>query len=351
MDFDALSLPAEPVEEEETPPPPTFSESELKAAQDAAFQAGKAEGFAQANTGFEHQIADTIRSLQSEFTTIAHMQNATNHETMRDSVEVAAMIVRKLFPEYAKIHGLAEIEEFVKATISSLFTEAEVIVRVPEDLAEEFTSRLIPVAAASGLGENLKIVPDPALGPADCRMEWGNGGAERKADQLLSEIELAVERFIEHNEIPPMAIALNDEQVQPAVEDAVPQVEAVTATEVTPNDAEAENQDGSAADGATFALEQQEPQTAEITELPEPELPEPEIAEPTNTPTMQTTIEVPDMQQRYATEIPAGAPEPADEAAIALPAIEPAEEPAPEPAPAPATLPGAIVAPMSEPQN
>jgi len=349
MDFDALSLPAEPVEKEEAPAPPTFSESELQAERDAAFQAGKAEGFAQANTGFEHQMTDAIRSLQGEFTTIAHVQNTTNHETMRDCVKAAATIARKLFPQYAKTHGLAEIEEFVKATISTLFSEAEVIVRVPEDLADEFTSRLVPTAAASGLGENLKIVSDPTLGPADCRMEWGNGGAERNGDQLLSDIELAVERFIEHNEIPPMAIALDDEPVQPAVEEAIPQAATVAATAAIPNDAipctaaEAENQDGSAVDGANFASEQQEQQTAEITE--------PEITEPTIPPTEQPIIDIPEMQQQYATEIPTGATEPAEEPAIALPAIEPVEEPAPEPAPAPAALPGAIVAPMSEPQN
>lgn len=341
MDFDSLSLPPEPVEEEEAPPPPTFSEAELQAARDTAFEAGKAEGFTRANTGFEHQLTDVIGSLHGEFTTIARAQYAANHETMRDCVKVAATIARKMFPEYAKTHGLAEIEEFIKATISTLFSEADVIVRIPEALADEVASRLTPAAAASGLGENLKIVPDSTLGPADCRMEWGNGGAERNGNQLLSEIELTIERFIEHNEIPPMAILLDDEPVPPA---------ATTAT--APNDAlqgtaaEAEILGESAVDGTDFAQEQTEPQTAETIEMPETE-----IAGPADTPIEQPVTDNFDMQQPNATDIPTGAPEPVEEPAIALPAIEPLGERAPEPAPTPAALPGAIDTPTSEPRN
>ncbi len=100
VDFDALSLPPEPKEEEAAPPPPTFSEDELQAARDTAFEAGKAEGYTQASTGIEQQLAQTIAALQAGFSTVAVAQNAANQETMRDTVAVAAVINNDREPTY-----------------------------------------------------------------------------------------------------------------------------------------------------------------------------------------------------------------------------------------------------------
>lgn len=198
VDFDALSAPPEP-EVDETPPPLTFSEAELQAARDTAYEAGKAEGIAQANAGLEQEINEAVRALELRFDELRELQVRANEETMRDSVRVAATIAAKLFPDYALRHGLGEIEAFVKETISTLFPEAEVVLRVPAALAEKIDARLAPTAAATGLGEHLKVVADPALGPADCRMEWGNGGAERDCGKLMEEIDSIVARFIEHS--------------------------------------------------------------------------------------------------------------------------------------------------------
>lgn len=209
IDFDALSLPPEPEEVEEAPPPPTFSEDELQAARDTAFEAGRAEGLAQASSGLEQQLIETVAVLQNGFSALAEAQYAANHETMRETVQVAATIMARLLPAYARTHGLAEIEDFVKGTISSLFSEAEIVIHVPEALAEDLSNRLAPVA--SGTGGTVKIVPDPALGPSDCRMDWGDGGAERNGDRVIGDLEEIISRFIEHEEVPPMAIDLERE--------------------------------------------------------------------------------------------------------------------------------------------
>lgn len=210
VDFDALSLPPEPEIAEEAPPPPTFSEAELEAARSAAFEAGKAEGLAEAGSGFEKQIETALTVLQGEFAAVRAAQSEANDETLRDAVKVATTIARKLFPEFTRREGLEEIEAFVQATISTLFAEAEVIVRTPEPLTDELRARLAPIAAASGLGDNLEVAPDASLGPADCRISWGNGGAERNGAQLLGDIDALVARFLDHLDAAPQDDAISD---------------------------------------------------------------------------------------------------------------------------------------------
>ncbi|NKB56628.1 MAG: hypothetical protein GKS00_09845 [Alphaproteobacteria bacterium] len=234
VDFDALALPPEPEVVEEEPAAPTFSSEELQAARNDAFEAGKAEGIAQSNSGFESQIEQMVTALQGNFATLSSAQRNANETTMRGAVMIASTIVTKLLPEYAKQHGLSEIEAFVKSTLSTLFAEAEVVVRAPESLAEELATRLSPVADAMGLVGKLKVAADPTLGPADCRMEWGNGGAERNGERLLSEIETIVARFLEHGEMP----GNEDESTSPinAEPDTVGVAEAATSEAEADND-------------------------------------------------------------------------------------------------------------------
>lgn len=200
VDFDAQKLPREPEIVDEEPPPPTFSIAEMEAAKQEAHEAGKADGIAQSNAGFEHQINETLNTLQQNFAALVAAQNEANDATMRDAVQVAATIVRKLLPDYTERHGLDEIEAFVKATLSSLFAEAEVVVRIPDAMADAIAGRLEPIAMATGLGDKLKVVPDAGMGPADCRLDWGDGGAERNGERLLAAIDTIVARFLEHGD-------------------------------------------------------------------------------------------------------------------------------------------------------
>jgi hypothetical protein len=39
------------------------------------------------------------------------------------------------------------------------------------------------------------VLPDDALGPADCRVEWASGGAERVAAQMWREFDAATQRI------------------------------------------------------------------------------------------------------------------------------------------------------------
>lgn len=331
VDFDALSAPPEP-EINEEPPAPTFSEADLQAARDTAFEAGRAEGAAQSNAGFEQQIALAVAALNQGFSDLQAAQIRANQETMHDTVRVAAAIAAKLFPDYAARHGLGEVEAFVQNTVSTLFPEAEVVLRVPEALAEEIATRLAPTAASSELGERLKIVADPVLGPADCRMEWGNGGAERNCARLLEEIDGIVARFIEHG--PDTQTSAPDGQDEAPAETRAPDMDIAPAQD----DGNPEAVEPLAADPSTDAAAAAAP--AQETPAPVSEEEAPAEDAPAGSPTQDagTAIPAPPPEQAVPEEPPAAAEIGPEQETDAAELPEPVTTP-----PAPPALPGAIM--------
>src|SRR3546814_3737234 len=65
-------------------------------------------------------------------------------------------------------------------------------VRVAPNLVPEVEQRLEAAVASAGFEGRLVVAADAALGPADCGIDWGDGGAERDMDGLWREIDAAV---------------------------------------------------------------------------------------------------------------------------------------------------------------
>src|SRR3546814_1221045 len=65
-------------------------------------------------------------------------------------------------------------------------------VRVAPNLVPEIEQRLKAAVASAGFEGRLVVAADAALGPADCGIDWGDGGAERDMDGLWREIDAAI---------------------------------------------------------------------------------------------------------------------------------------------------------------
>lgn len=203
------------------PPPPTYGEAELNAAREAGFRegmvaghnagqqkgfaeghaAGAAEGAAAARAEVESGDASlTARALDRIAQGVAGMLASREAEKAARSdqpVHIALAIVRKLMPEMARRHGLAEIEGVVRSCLTELLDEPRLIVRVAPDTIDLVRPHLEGMIAASGFGTKLVVVGDAAIGPGNCRTEWAEGGAERDTKALLAEIEQSAQRLLD----------------------------------------------------------------------------------------------------------------------------------------------------------
>lgn len=208
LDFDAElaaepELPAEPAEGgeeaavEELPPPPTFSEFELDEAKRIAFAEGHEAGVKEAAEVTERRQAEALTALAAGFAQVMAEQRVAVEALRRDAVQLAVAVTRKLQPEMARRHGTEEIAGVIRECLLQIDEAARLMVRVHPDLLEGVRAEAQRVADEAEFEGKILFAPDPKLALGDCRVEWGNGGADRDQALLWTEIEGIVARALD----------------------------------------------------------------------------------------------------------------------------------------------------------
>ena len=186
-EIDVAEIP--PVE----PPPPTFSEEELALAREQAFVAGRQAGLQEAERAAQQMIGMALAGCAHHLQALAAAQAAANEALTRDAVAIALAVIRKLHPEFCRLYGVAEIAAAVEGSLAHLDRAARITMKVHPDLVESVRERCDALAAQISFEGKLIVTGDPQLPPGDCRLEWGDGGAERDGNRTWTEIDKAVE--------------------------------------------------------------------------------------------------------------------------------------------------------------
>ncbi len=183
-------------QEEELPPEPTFSQEELDAARQEGHGDGYEAGMAAALDTLESAIAAHLESIWSLLPRIEQAQAAANEKLSRDGVSLATAVAAKILPTLANRHGMDEIEALVTDCLSRLIEEPKITVSVGPDAAAALTEKLDELVEKSGFEGRFIVRTEADMGPADCRLEWGDGTAARNLDAVWTEIDTAVSRFL-----------------------------------------------------------------------------------------------------------------------------------------------------------
>jgi flagellar assembly protein FliH len=180
------------------PPPPTFSEAEMAAAAATARKTALAEGMAQgrveALSQRDRQAASALAAIGANLATIEKATRIGAETLTETAIELGLSIARKLFPELARRHGVAEVEALVRDSMEKLKAEPRFLVKISEEHAEELGGRIGEAAAAQGFEGKITVKADASVRPGDCQIEWAQGGLIRQGADIWSEIETALEQ-------------------------------------------------------------------------------------------------------------------------------------------------------------
>jgi flagellar assembly protein FliH len=207
-DFDAPRAPAPKPEPEivvedlppPPPPPPTFSEEELEAAvaeaRKTALAEGQAKGAADATAQTERQTATALNTIAQHFAKVDGEVKAAAEQIRETSLELSLAMVRRLFPEFARQHGLEEVKELLGRCLDNLRTEPRFTVKVASGQAEALKNEVEALAQSRGFEGRIVVAAEESLKPGDCRIEWSQGGMIRSADEIWKAIEAAMEQAL-----------------------------------------------------------------------------------------------------------------------------------------------------------
>jgi len=207
-DFDAPRAPAPKPEPEivledlppPPPPPPTFSEEELATAvaeaRKTALAEGLAKGTADATAQTERQTATALNTIAQHFAKVDGEVKAAAEQLRETSLELSLAMMRRLFPEFARQHGLEEVKELLGRCLDNLRTEPRFTVKVASGQAEALKNEIEALAQSRGFEGRIVVAAEESLKPGDCRIEWSQGGMIRSADEIWKAIEAAMEQAL-----------------------------------------------------------------------------------------------------------------------------------------------------------
>lgn len=186
--------------QEQPPPPPepTFSKAELNAARAEGHKAGQEAGRVSAQATIEKSIADALTSISRKIGPLREEQIQARETMVEHSVQVSLAITRKVLPEFSRRDGLQEIEAIVRECLHDMTEEPRIVIRVADAMLDPMRARVDPVVESLGFTGSIVLLAEPGLEPADCRVEWADGGAERMARQVWQDVDAAVARFLDY---------------------------------------------------------------------------------------------------------------------------------------------------------
>lgn len=171
---------------------PQFSQVELEGAVTGAQQRGFEEGLANAQRGIESNLTRLLENALNSMQELHTQEAARSSKAQALAIEIASGLLRKLMPELATQQSLEGITALVKQVMMDRFEEPRLIIRVHDSMIDPLSARLESLAAQNGFRGQYALMADTALGHADCRIEWSNGGVERSVARLWDNLQVSL---------------------------------------------------------------------------------------------------------------------------------------------------------------
>jgi hypothetical protein len=165
---------------------PVFSESELRAACQAAREAGLREGLQQANAANEQKIAAAMAAIADALTDAQRAAKDLATDAADCLARTVLAALSAALPRFCARYGEAEVQGLIAALLPSLDDEPVVTIRVQpaiRDAVQDYVRSVV-----SEKSDSITVVADETLSHGDVRVEWRNGQARRDTGLILSEI-------------------------------------------------------------------------------------------------------------------------------------------------------------------
>ncbi len=195
LSFDHASGPVA-VRFQRNPTEPTFSRADLEAACAKAREEGHQAALTEAAASIDGRLAQAAETLVSSLASLAAREEELRRETETRAVELLRMVAAKAVPALVRKEPLADLEAMVVDCLREAADEPRIVLRVAPDLFEPMRRRLDSIAQGHGFAGKFVLLVDESIGPADGRLEWADGGAERNTARIARELDAALARAL-----------------------------------------------------------------------------------------------------------------------------------------------------------
>lgn len=179
---------------------PTIALSEharkLAEAEKAAHQRGYAEAQRDARVEADRRMVAALDRIGNGIAEANSKLAAVETRLECEAVEVAVAVARKLAPALIAREPFAEISALANDCFRQMLAAPHIAVRVNDALYATAREKLDDIVRARGFEGRLVVLAEPDIAPADCRIEWADGGINRDSARLDAAIGEAVARYL-----------------------------------------------------------------------------------------------------------------------------------------------------------
>jgi len=187
----------EPVEPEVPMMPVAEHEALLAAAEQAAFERGRAARAAEEQESEEARLAGEATRLAGEVNALIGQLDTEQERQEKDAVALAFLVARRLCAHLIAREPLGEIVALISECLGPLRKAPHLVIRVRDGDVEALKARIDPLVKEKGFEGRVVFLGEPELAAGDCRIEWADGGIVRDRRALEKQIDQAARRYFE----------------------------------------------------------------------------------------------------------------------------------------------------------
>ncbi len=170
-------------------PEVSYSQAQLDEEVRRAEEKGYEKGVKSASTEQEAQTQELLAKisdvLQALFVASKERAVTLEEEYLRMSVE----IVKHILPTLEASQAQTVIEKFLQDNFANFCGEERLSFSFNPSMVRPASEIISKLAAQNDFEGKIAIHKDESLSPADCRVEWLNGGVERNSDKMLEKVD------------------------------------------------------------------------------------------------------------------------------------------------------------------
>lgn len=174
-------------------PAPTFSEEEVSRKEKLAEEKGVERGRQEAREETECRNTALLENINDRLTVLAADMQERQKEADNQVLDMVSTALHKLLPSLAKEQAQEIVGRFLTENFPNFKNEPKLSFYFNAENIPWVQEKIARLAAVNDFEGKIALHKDNSLAPCDCRIEWENGGVERKMNKMLEKVDNLLE--------------------------------------------------------------------------------------------------------------------------------------------------------------
>jgi len=169
-------------------PERSWSEAEVEQIRSAAHADGLRKGEAAALEKIENQRVAALTAIQKQLGAVGGQIAGLGAGLEKAASTLAFAIARIVAQDALQSNAMSAIEPILARCLGEISGAPRLVIEVHDSLVENVKARLEEMVETAGFAGRIRVAGGAAH-PADCRVEWPEGGLERQMSAILDDLE------------------------------------------------------------------------------------------------------------------------------------------------------------------